>query len=137
MKKLYRSRKERVIGGVCGGIGVYFGIDPTLIRIIWVAALLMAGTGLMAYIVAWLIIPEELAGEETSVVSQPGVEYRKIFPLKLELIIGIFILALGVLLLISNLGLFSWNWGHALRIFWPTLIILSGTMLIIAVSKKK
>jgi len=52
MKKLYRSRKERVIGGVCGGIGVYFGIDPTLARIIWVAATLLGGAGIIAYIVA-------------------------------------------------------------------------------------
>jgi len=135
MKKLYRSRKERVIGGVCGGIGVYFGIDPTLTRIIWVAALFMAGTGLMAYIVAWLIIPEEPAREETSVTNQSRVGYHKTFPVKLELIIGIFILALGIFLLLPNLGFFSeYTW----RFFWPALIILSGVILmLLAVSKKK
>mgnify|MGYP003810696539 CR=1 FL=1 len=135
MKKLYRSRKERVIGGVCGGIGVYFGIDPTLIRVIWVAALLMAGTGLMAYIVAWLVIPEEPAGEETSVASRPRVECCKHFPVKLELVIGIFILALGIFLLLPNLGFLS---EYIWRFFWPALIILSGVMLmLLAVSKKR
>lgn len=58
MKRLYRSRKDRVIAGVCGGIGDYFEIDPMLIRLVWLL-LGMTGTGILAYIVAWIIIPEE------------------------------------------------------------------------------
>jgi phage shock protein PspC (stress-responsive transcriptional regulator) len=58
MKRLYRSRKDRVIAGVCGGIGDYFEIDPTLIRLIWLL-LGLTGTGILAYIVAWVMIPEE------------------------------------------------------------------------------
>jgi len=59
IKRLYRSKTNRVIGGVCGGIGEYFGIDPTIIRLIWVILALMGGTGIIAYIIAWIIIPEE------------------------------------------------------------------------------
>ena len=58
-KKLYRSKKNRVLGGVCGGIGEYFGVDPVLIRLLWVVFTLMGGAGILAYIIAWIIIPEE------------------------------------------------------------------------------
>ena len=58
IKKLYRSKKNRVIAGVCGGIGEYFNIDPTLIRLIWILFVFAGGSGILAYIIAWLIIPE-------------------------------------------------------------------------------
>ena len=56
---LKRSRTDRMIGGVCGGIGKHLGIDPTLIRLLWAAAIFIYGTGLLLYILAWIIIPEE------------------------------------------------------------------------------
>ncbi len=60
-KKLYRSIEEKKIAGVCGGIAEYFHIDPTIIRLIWAAVCLFAGTGVLAYIVCALIIPEKPA----------------------------------------------------------------------------
>ena len=57
-KKLYRSRKNKSIAGVCGGIAEYFKIDVTIIRLIWALAILCAGTGLLAYIVCAVVIPE-------------------------------------------------------------------------------
>jgi phage shock protein PspC (stress-responsive transcriptional regulator) len=57
VKKLYRSGKEKIIGGVCGGLAEYFSVDPTLIRLLWVFFILAFGTGLLAYIIAWIIIP--------------------------------------------------------------------------------
>ena len=59
IKRLYRSRTNRQIAGVCGGIAEYFKIDPTLVRILWVILALSGGSGVLAYVVAWLIIPEE------------------------------------------------------------------------------
>ena len=58
-KKLYRSRKDKKISGVCGGLAQYLNVDVTIIRLIWVLALLFAGGGLLAYIICALIIPEE------------------------------------------------------------------------------
>ena len=58
IKRLYRSRNERIIAGVCGGFGEYFNIDPTIIRLIWVL-LAFSGAGIIAYIIAWIIIPEK------------------------------------------------------------------------------
>ncbi len=58
-KRLYKSKTDRMIAGVCGGIGEYFDIDPTLIRIFWVTLLFMAGGGLVAYLIAWIVIPND------------------------------------------------------------------------------
>ena len=57
-KKLYRSRTDKRIAGVCGGLAEYFDMDATIIRLILVALVLMAGTGILAYIVAAFVIPE-------------------------------------------------------------------------------
>ena len=58
MKKLYRSRKNKKVGGVCGGIAEYFGWDPTMVRLGAVILIFIWGAGLLAYIAAWAIIPE-------------------------------------------------------------------------------
>lgn len=60
MKKLRRSRKERMIAGVCGGLADYFSMDPTLVRILYilVSILSVAFPGILVYIILWLIIPE-------------------------------------------------------------------------------
>lgn len=58
-KKLFRSVDNRMVCGVCAGIGNYFNIDPTLIRLVWVLASVVGGSGLLVYIIAAIIIPEE------------------------------------------------------------------------------
>lgn len=60
-KNLYRSSSNRLLAGVCGGIGAFFGIDPTLVRLGWVLFCAMGGSGILAYIIAAIIIPEETA----------------------------------------------------------------------------
>lgn len=60
MKKLFRSRKNRKIAGVCGGIAEYFNFDPVIIRIVAVLLLLPGGLpGLVPYLILWVVIPEE------------------------------------------------------------------------------
>lgn len=61
IKRLYRSRADRKIAGICGGLAVYFGIDPVIPRIAWVALALGAGVGILAYLICWLVIPLEPA----------------------------------------------------------------------------
>jgi len=58
-KRLYLSDTDKKIGGVCGGIGEFLGVDPTLIRLLWVIFALMGGSGILAYIIAWAIIPQK------------------------------------------------------------------------------
>ncbi|MDP2873260.1 MAG: PspC domain-containing protein [Bacillota bacterium] len=57
MKRVYRSQSQKMIAGVCGGIAEYFNVDPTLVRLAWVLFGLAAGSGIVAYIVAWIIMP--------------------------------------------------------------------------------
>ncbi len=59
MRKLYRSRTEKIIGGVAGGMAQSLGLDTALIRLVWLLFVFMGGIGLPVYIVAWIIIPEE------------------------------------------------------------------------------
>ena len=57
-KKLYKSRENRVLCGVCGGIAEYFDIDPTLVRLAWVILTCFGGAGIWAYIIAAIVIPK-------------------------------------------------------------------------------
>ena len=60
IKRLYRaSSKDSIIAGVCAGIADYFNIDPVLIRLLWIVFILGFGTGVLAYLVAWIIIPRK------------------------------------------------------------------------------
>ncbi len=59
MKKLYRSRSDRMIGGVCGGIAEYFGIDPVIVRIAFIIAVFVLGISVWVYPILWIVIPEE------------------------------------------------------------------------------
>jgi len=56
-KRLYKVREGKMIGGVCSGLGEYFDIDPTILRLIWVATAFVAGGGIFAYLIAMIVIP--------------------------------------------------------------------------------
>ncbi len=62
VKRLYRSRYNKVIGGVCQGMANYFNLDPSLVRIAWVIFTLFGGAGILAYIICWIVIPESPYG---------------------------------------------------------------------------
>lgn len=57
MKRLFRSTRNRVLGGVCGGFAQYFNIDPVLVRIIFVLLMLFSGVGILIYIISWILMP--------------------------------------------------------------------------------
>jgi phage shock protein C len=57
-KKLYKSNRNKMISGVCGGVGEFFGIDPTLVRLGWVVFCALGGSGILAYIIAAIIVPQ-------------------------------------------------------------------------------
>ena len=61
-KRLYRSRKSRILAGVCGGLGDYFNIDPVIVRLLFVLFTVLGGAGILVYIIAWIIVPEEPVG---------------------------------------------------------------------------
>lgn len=56
-KRLYRVQKDRKIAGVCTGFGAYFNIDPTIVRLLWILLVLAGGSGILLYLIAWVIMP--------------------------------------------------------------------------------
>jgi len=66
-KRLYRRREGRVVAGVCAGLAAYFGVDANLIRLAFAVLAIFGGSGVLAYLIAWAVIPEE--GEGASIVE--------------------------------------------------------------------
>ena len=80
VKRLYRSGTERILGGVCAGIGEYADVDPTVVRLVWIVlTLLSLGVGHVAYIIAWIIIPEGKIEPEPIAEKTPASESPSIF----------------------------------------------------------
>ncbi len=138
MKKLYRSRKNKVLGGVCGGLGDYFDIDPVLIRIIFAVALIFHGFGVLAYIIMWIIVPEEpfifpgTSGESDSFNEniKPETDPQSFTPTQSNdtgrMVAGIFLIAFGLLFLSHKYLMFF----HITDIL-PFALVVLGVLLII------
>jgi phage shock protein C len=58
-KRLYRSETNKMIGGVAGGLGDYFNIDPVLLRLLFVLVVLLGGSGILAYLILWIVVPRK------------------------------------------------------------------------------
>lgn len=71
-KRLRRSSTDKKLGGVCAGLAEYFDLDPTIVRIIWLLAVLLGGTGLLAYIILWIVLPLAPAGVPATAPSTPA-----------------------------------------------------------------
>ena len=78
MKQLYKSNTNKKVAGVCGGIGEYLGIDPTIVRLGFVALSLLAGGGLAVYIIAAIIMPEREARHTAAENTVNTLEYEKV-----------------------------------------------------------
>ncbi len=124
-KKLFRSRKNRVLAGVCGGLGAYFAIDPLVVRVIFVALALANGAGILIYIVLALLVPNETSEGQTVEPTNPQTQH---FIENRRNIIAIIIIAVGVIALLNaTLPIHWFRW----EIFWPIVIIAIGIGLII------
>lgn len=155
-KRLYKSRSERMLFGVSGGMAEHFDVDPTLVRIAWVViALISVGVGFLAYLALAIIIPDsparerpggeeasDTAGEEGSVhdpVDSPeeGEMYetvdaaaavgRERMRRQRGIIFGAALIVLGLFFLAITLDLLTWfDWR-----FWPVVLILLGVLLVV------
>jgi phage shock protein C len=94
-KLLRRSRQDRVIAGVCGGLGRYLGVDPVLLRVAFVVLAIAGGSGILIYIVALIVIPPERPGENVGEVH-PGTAATG------RILVGTALIALGTILLIDR-----------------------------------
>ena len=61
-RKLYRSRTDRKLGGVCGGLAEYFNLDPTLIRVLFIILAVLGGSGVVIYLAMWILVPNPPQG---------------------------------------------------------------------------
>jgi phage shock protein C len=145
-KQLCRSKRNKMLAGVCGGIAEYFSIDPTIIRIVWVVVSLTYGLGIVAYIIAAIIMPEKRnctdaeAGQTGSEAGQnscfDGEEDKKRYdPQKTNLILGAGLIVFGVMLFAKEA--FGWvNWVN-FKTLWPLGIILLGVVMILKMGNKE
>lgn len=132
-RRLYKSRQHKFIDGICGGLAEYFGIDPTIVRILWVLITIMGGAGFLLYILGMIIIPsnpEHIAPAVPPAPSRPGTDKKRFW--------GILLILAGAFLLMINLGWFAeyeW-WSFSRTILLPILLVLVGALLIYSHSFK-
>jgi phage shock protein C len=69
VKRLMRSSRDKKIGGVCAGLAEYFDLDPTIVRVVWLLAIFFAGSGLLVYLVLWIVLPQAPLTPAVSVPS--------------------------------------------------------------------
>lgn len=93
-RKLYKSSENKIIAGVCGGIGEYFNVDPVIVRLIAVVFTLMGGSGLIAYIIAAFIIPSRKRIEYADSNKEGPETYEKSNK-NTALVLGLFLIAAG------------------------------------------
>ncbi len=146
--RLARSRTDYMVGGVCGGLGKYFKIDPVFIRLLFVLITLAGGSGVLIYFILWIVIPREdiiatqqtnldgpelgrrasLMGEEIGqVASQPN---RRTIQF-----IGIALVVAGLYYLLQNLNIPWLNWMNNVLV-WPILLIVGGGFLLLRALKQ-
>lgn len=140
--RLYRSRTDKMIAGVCSGLGHYLAIDPTWVRLFFVLmALATAGSvSLMAYLILWVVMPYADAetapaqpgdGELSARMHQVGDEMREsLRTANSGFIVGGALVFLGLAFLVQNLGIRWLHWFN-LSQFWPLLVIAFGVMIIV------
>ena len=150
---LYRSESDRMLGGVCGGLGTYLGVDTTLVRLFFVILFFGSGIGLLAYLALWIVAPSESSinkdltwkesivdttenfGERAQNMGQEFSAAMRTPHPKAGVIVGGALIALGGLLFIENLGI---PWLHWLDfdILWPVLLIVAGGVILVRRSQE-
>ena len=117
-RRLRRSRQDRILAGVCGGLGRYLDLDPVVLRIVTVA-LIFTGVGIPAYIIAWIAIPEVAEGEPEAPAA-PATRTRA------ALTLGVGLMVLGGLLLARTVL----PWFDS-SLFWPLVVVGGGLLLLL------
>jgi phage shock protein PspC (stress-responsive transcriptional regulator) len=131
VNKLYRSQTDRVIAGVAGGLGEYFKIDSSLIRILFVVITLFGGSGILLYLILWLIIPAREEDEDIRENIKNNFQEIKTQTQSLAMAsnfdsrrwAGVILIVIGLVFLLENLGFFA---PFLVRKFWPLILVIIG-----------
>ncbi|BDC35649.1 PspC domain-containing protein [Candidatus Methanoliparum sp. LAM-1] len=143
-KRLYRSKKNKIIGGVCGGIAEYLDIDPTVIRIIYVLLTIFTEflPGIIVYLLLWLIIPNEPEKddeikeiEKTDDINQDNTSKALSIAI---IVLGAIFLIYGILrfIIISGWWTINLHWHIFFGLFFPIVSVILGVILILIGLKK-
>ena len=144
---LYRSESNRMLGGVCGGLGDYLALDPVFIRLFFVLLFFGHGSGMFLYLILWIIMPnesnvqagksfEENIKESTENFSERihtigqelGEAMRSPNP-QAGMIVGIALIIFGSILFVETLGIYSLRW-ISFDVLWPLLLIIGGVVIL-------
>ncbi|TAL70827.1 MAG: PspC domain-containing protein [Bacteroidetes bacterium] len=134
-RKFYRSKQDKVIGGVAGGIADYFDIDPVIVRIVFVLAALGWGVSILAYIVLWIIIPESPEPYKMKTPEEMEVEadyFAKVHAdrdkkrTNMKIIFAVFLIVIGLTWFLGNIFEFV-SFHHV----WPLVMIALGILILI------
>jgi phage shock protein C len=117
---LRRSRDDRVIAGVCGGLGKYLGVDPVIIRIAAILLVFAGGAGIVLYVIGWIAIPEE-PWEGTAPTEAAPAERTS------GVALGLIFVGLGAAFLANEIWPDFLSW----RYVWPIALIVVGAMLLL------
>ena len=120
MQRITRSQSDRLLTGVCGGVADYFSIDPTVVRLIWIFFTLFGGSGLLAYIIATLLIPDSKSQER----------YFKLDSLKSNPFWGVLFIFSGLILFLQYDDIFYLFWAS----FWGNFINISIAFVLLGIS---
>lgn len=141
-RRLIRIKDGAMLAGVCTGLGAYIGIDPVIIRLIFVLITLSGGAGIPAYIILWLLLPEEgsttVSTEQT--INQNAKQMAEKFKImgqgfennqsNIQALVGVFLLVLGIFFIIDNFGIFPIFRFLRPEMFWPVILIIIGIILL-------
>ncbi len=137
MTKMHKSSTDKVIDGVCGGISEYLSVDSVWVRLAWVAATIFThGGGVIAYIIAAVIVPRQSATDITSDHGQNTADFKRS-----SWLFGATFIALGIIFLLNNFGLIPWTvyeaWGYAKKIILPGILLCLGVYLLVRNGRKR
>lgn len=123
-RKLFRSRTNSMLAGVCGGLGEYLNVDPTIFRVVAVLLIFADGIGILAYLIGWVIIPRR-PEMEAEVVKSERSELNRLLP-------GLALILIGLIFLVNNL--IPWfKFGY----LWPVVLIVLGVALLLKSRKRE
>jgi phage shock protein C len=135
-QRLKRSRTERILGGVCGGLARWLGIDPIFVRLLFVVLAAASGSGVGIYILLWIIIPEEGMADSVSISERArdmGGDVQSVFSKpnpKMYQYLGIGLIVLGGIIFLEKLNL-PWLGWFSDNLIWALLIIVAGVALLV------
>lgn len=152
MKRLYRSKNDALLGGVCGGIAEHLGVDPTLVRVVFAVLAVVSGVGILIYLLLWLIIPREGsanpsprdsvrsgAEEIADRARELGSEVRTAAArrdIALSIVVAAVLIFLGISLLLRNLGVW-WAWWLRFDVLGPLVLIAIGLALLWGLGRRR